>query len=332
MTHFPVSNSNLSAPHLAIFLQQKYSLGTDTKCRIIRAGINDTYAVTGDSGRYVFRVYSLNWRSEQEIKEEIRLLNMLKEQGISVSYPIADAQGEYIQLMNAPEGDRYAILYSYAPGEKLHNYDTAMHCKVGQFMARFHQVTNGQSIERVAYTPEVLLVDSLRQIETFVPADTDEMKFMQQAQQYLLDVLSSADISQLRKGIVHMDMWFDNMNIDKDGTITVFDFDFSGNGWLCMDVAYYLMQLQILEPIPEQYQAKKQAFLEGYESITPLTDEEKRLLPALGVCEYFFYLGVQCQRFDNYSSIFLSETYLKRYISQRVKRYFDFCEPGPLNV
>jgi Ser/Thr protein kinase RdoA (MazF antagonist) len=329
MTHFPVSNSNLSAPHLAVFLQEKYGLKTDTKCRIIRAGVNDTYSVADNTAKYVFRVYSLNWRTEQEVREEIRLLELLKEQGISVSYPIADAGGEYIQLMNAPEGNRYGILYSYAPGDKLHNYDADMHYKVGQFMARFHQVTNGQRIERVTYTPEVLLVDSLKQIEAFVPADTDEMSFMRKAQQYLLDVLRKADDAQLRKGIVHMDMWFDNMNIDKDGSITVFDFDFTGNGWLCMDVAYYLMQLQIIEPVLQEYQAKKEAFLQGYESITPLSNEEKRLLPALGVCEYFFYLGVQCQRFDNYSSIFLSETYLKRCISQRVKRYFDFCELGP---
>lgn len=330
MTYFPVSNSNLSAPHLAFFLHSHYGLSADTKCRIMRAGINDTYSVLGESGKYVFRVYSLGWRSETEILEEIRLLNMLRENGISVSYPVADVNGNYIQILNAPEGNRFGVLYSYAPGDKLHNYDAEMHYKVGEFMAGFHQLTAGQRIERVSYTPEVLLQDSLQQIEQFVSADTDEMKFMQRAKQYLLDVLRQADVSRLRKGIVHMDMWFDNMNIDKDGSITVFDFDFTGNGWLCMDVAYYLMQLQILEPVSQEYQSKKQAFLEGYESITPLNDEEKGLLPVLGVCQYFFYLGVQCQRFDNYSSIFLSETYLKRYISQRVKRYFDFCGLGPL--
>lgn len=331
MTHFPVSNSNLSAPHLALFLQSQYGLNTDTKCRIIRAGINDTYMVSGGADKYVFRVYSLKWRTETEIREEIRLLIMLKDNDISVSYPVADVNGNYIQILNAPEGDRFGILYSYAAGEKLHNYDADMHYKVGKFMARFHLLTAGQTIGRVTYTPEILLVNSLKQIEEFLPADTDEMKFMQKVQRYLLDVLRHADVSRLRIGIVHTDMWFDNMNITPEGKITVFDFDFSGNGWLCMDVAYYLMQLQILEPLPQEYKSKKEAFLEGYESVTPLSNEEKRLLPVLGVSLYFFYLGVQCQRFDNYSSIFLSETYLKRYVSQRVKRYFEFCELGPLS-
>jgi len=39
---------------------------------------------------------------------------------------------------------------------------------------------------------------------------------------------------------------------------------------------------------------------------------------------YFFYLGVQCQRFDNWSNVFINELYLKRFINLRVKRWADF--------
>lgn len=62
MTHFPVTNSNLSATHIELFLREKYSLRKDTKCQLIKAGINDTYLVTDNSGKFVFSVYSLNWR------------------------------------------------------------------------------------------------------------------------------------------------------------------------------------------------------------------------------------------------------------------------------
>lgn len=72
MTHFPVTNSNLSALHLGLFLQEKYGLSKDAKCQIIKAGINDTYLVSDESDKYIFRVYSLNWRTQTEIQEEIR--------------------------------------------------------------------------------------------------------------------------------------------------------------------------------------------------------------------------------------------------------------------
>ncbi len=89
MPHFPVSNSNLSAVHLGIFLQNQYLIPGNIHCRIIKAGINDTYMVDNGDDRYVFRVYSLHWRTRNEIEEELRLLNTLKAQEISISYPIS---------------------------------------------------------------------------------------------------------------------------------------------------------------------------------------------------------------------------------------------------
>jgi len=120
-----------------------------------------------------------------------------------------------------------------------------------------------------------------------------------------------------------MDIWFDNLNIDKDKEVTIFDFDFCGNGWLCCDIAYYILQINSTEKDENECRLKTEAFLNGYESITKISNEERRLLPALGVSLYFFYLGIQCQRFDNWSNTFLNETYLKRFINLLVKKYFD---------
>lgn len=328
MTHFPVTNSTLSAHHLAIFIADKYALGGDTCCRLMRAGINDTYVVENGGGKYVLRVYSYGWHTRVEIQEEINLLKELIDKRIPVSYPLPDKNGAYIHTINAPEGERFAVLFSYAPGEKLHNYEVDMHFRIGAVMAAFHNATINKRLERITYTPEVLLVQPLKQIAEFLSGDTPEMELMLSMQQYLLDALSHANIAQLRQGVVHLDIWFDNLNITGDGVATIFDFDFCGNGWLCLDIAYNLMQLYVVEPDEQEYRRKAAAFLSGYESVAAISDEERRLLPMLGVCLYFFYLGTQCQRFDNFSSVFISETYLKRYITQRIKRHFDFHKLG----
>jgi hypothetical protein len=52
----------------------------------------------------------------------------------------------------------------------------------------------------------------------------------------------------------------------------------------------------------------------------------------LGVSMYFFYLGIQCQRFDNWSNVFLNETYLTRFINLLVKKYFDENVVKNINV
>jgi Ser/Thr protein kinase RdoA (MazF antagonist) len=329
MTHFPVTNSNLSATHLGLFLQEKYSLSQNTTCQLIKAGINDTYLVTDNADKFVFRVYSLNWRSKLEIEEEIKLLNQLKENDISISYPLPDKVSNYIQTLSAPEGDRFAVLFTFASGEKQHIISEETHFQIGQLIARIHKITISQKLNRIDYTPEVILVDSLKNVSTFLKSDTVEMDFMKSAQTYLLKEFENANIAEIRQGVVHLDIWFDNLNITNDNKVTIFDFDFCGNGWLCLDIAYYILQLHNIEKYEaKDYQPKVDSFIQGYESVTPISAEEKRLIPMLGVSLYFFYLGIQCQRYDNWSNSFLSENYLKRFINGLVKRYYDIYHLG----
>ena len=329
MTHFPVTNSNLSATHIGLFLQEKYSFSQGTKCQLIKAGINDTYLVTDNSDKFVFRVYSLNWRSKTEIDEEIKMLNQLKENAISISYPLSDKENNYIQILSAPEGERFAVLFTFAPGEKQHLISEETHFQIGQLIARIHRITHDQKVNRVEYSPEVILIDSLKKLSSFLTNDTAEMNFMKSAQSYLFKEFKNADTSKIRQGVVHLDIWFDNLNITNDNKVTIFDFDFCGNGWLCLDIAYYILQLHNIEKYEaKDYQPKVDSFLKGYESITPISAEEKRLIPILGVSLYFFYLGVQCQRYDNWSNSFLSENYLKRFINGLVKRYYDIYKLG----
>jgi Ser/Thr protein kinase RdoA (MazF antagonist) len=320
---FPVTNSTLSAVHLRAFLQNKYGLDSNVSCRLLKTGINDSYLISSGDDKYVFRVYSLNWRSEKEIGEEVRLLNLLKKNGIPVSYPITDTTGNYIHELAAPEGKRYGVMFSFAKGDKMLNLPVDVHFKIGEIMAKIHQRTANLQLERVNYSPKVILVDSFDQLKKFVSADTEEMGFMASAQQYLLNELTNADADKIRNGVVHLDIWFDNLSIDKNGEVTLFDFDFCGNGWLCYDIAYYILQINSTEKDDNECRLKTEAFLNGYESITKISDEERRLLPALGVSLYFFYLGIQCQRFDNWSNTFLNETYLKRFINLLVKKYFE---------
>lgn len=328
MNPFPVISSNLSPTHLAVFVQEKYGLSNATSCNLLKAGINHTYLIKEEEKRYIFRVYSFNWRTENEILEEIRLLNLLKVNNISISYPITDKSENYIQTINAPEGERLAVMFSFAEGEKILNFEEKNHFQIGVLMAQIHQITENLDLERIDYTPQVLVGDIFNYLSNFLPSDTEEMAFMQSTQQYLLNEFAKVKLEKIRKGAVHLDIWFDNLNIAKDGKITIFDFDFCGNGWLCLDIAYYILQINSTERDEAICKSKLDSFLAGYESVSLISDEEKRILPMLGVSLYFFYIGIQCQRFDNWSNTFLNEMYLKRFINLLIKRYFDLNKLG----
>ena len=162
MSFFPVINSNLSPTHLATFVQEYYALTNNTKCNLLKAGINHTYLVKDDEKKYIFRVYSLNWRTKNEILEEINLLNLLKEHHISISYPITDKNKNYIQSINAPEGKRFGVMFSFAEGEKLLSFSEEGHFQIGVLMARIHQITQNLHLDRIEYTPKILLENPLQ--------------------------------------------------------------------------------------------------------------------------------------------------------------------------
>jgi len=322
MNVFPVTDSALSAAQLAVFVKNKYQLNAAVSARILKTGINHSYLVSNEADQFVLRVYSYQWRTEKEIEAEIRLLNLLKANGLPVSYPIQDASGQTIQYLQAPEGLRYAVLFSFAKGIKMLQFPAALHYKAGEIMAGIHRVTGNLSLDRVHYTPEVLLLESFEELKNFLPAQTEEMQYMLLLQKYLLNRLANTDRGALRKGIVHLDIWFDNMSIDNDA-LTVFDFDFCGNGLLVFDIAYYILQLYSTEKDENEFNLKKAHFLKGYESVAAISPEEMELIPAAAVSLYFFYLGVQCRRYDNWSNNFLNEIYLKRFINLLVKKWVN---------
>jgi Ser/Thr protein kinase RdoA (MazF antagonist) len=215
------------------------------------------------------------------------------------------------------------VLFSFAEGAKISNLSAETHFTIGETMARLHSATRDFDLRRVTYTADVLIRQPMNRLEQFLPATTEEMQYMRRLETFLCEAFGQFDTSQLRTGAVHLDIWFDNMNVHEDGTVTLFDFDFCGNGWLCHDVAYYLLQLNNVERDPLECEKKTNSFLAGYESLVELTAEERRMLPVLGISTYCFYLGIQCQRFDNWSNVFLSEDYLKRFVNGLVKRFAD---------
>jgi Ser/Thr protein kinase RdoA (MazF antagonist) len=285
--------------------------------------MNHLYVVTGGGYKYVLRIYTFNWRSKLDVSEELRLLRYLHSNGIPVAHPIADRNGEYIQEINAQEGVRYGVLFSYAEGKKVPKFNVQTSHTIGVTMAMIHKLTESFQVSRITYDLKSLVEDSLKRTQSVFSPRIDEMKFVAMLKEYLVAEYNKVNLKAVRTGVVHLDIWFDNMHFDSDGGITLFDFDFCGNGWLCLDIAYFLFQLYNTNPDEAEFRRKAEAFLSGYESIHPISDEEKRILPLAGLCVFLFYLGVQCDRFDIWSNIFLNEDHLRRFTGM-LKRWMAY--------
>ena len=322
MTTFPVIASILSEKDLGKFIIEKYNLNDSFECKLYRTGVNHTYFISNSNEKYVVRVYCHNWRSKNEIIEELELLKVLKDNNLPISYPISDKNEELIQEINAPEGIRYVVLFSFAEGEKV-RFITDENCfTVGSIMAKIHNVTAKKKINRVNYTCDILLEQSYNYLKPFFSEELYEMKFLKENGLEISKIFAENSLSENQKGIVHLDIWYDNFSINKENEITIFDFDNCGNGSLILDIGYFCKQLFFIEQDKNQYESKVKSFIDGYKQFRPLSEQEIKLIPEAGASIFIFYLGVQAQRFD-WSNIFLTENYLKMFVG-RIKTWIDY--------
>lgn len=315
MDYFPAISSILSPIHLSKYLIEHYALSNETQCQVIRQGVNHTYVVTDGDSKYVFRVYCLGWRSDEEITAELELLNLLKAHDVAVSYPIKSTNGEYIQQLQAVEGQRPAVLFSYAQGASIRNPSVDVCYHLGVAMAKMHQVTTGRTANRKTYDANTLVQWAFNQATSRLSSASDSMQCFHRASNQVSEQFEKADSARLRSGIVHLDLWYDNMKIAGDSEITFFDFDNCGNGWLFLDVAYCLMLLFKNEPDKTVYEQKLRHLIEGYESICTISQEERRLMPYGALAIWLHYSGVHALRFDDFANPFFSEEFLKYWLS-----------------
>lgn len=322
---FTVTNSTLSANELGEFIKRKYDLSENTECKLFRTGMNHVYMVTDVNEKYVFRVYTYNWRTKIEISEELRLLIHLNENGAPVSFPIADNLNEYIQEFNAPEGKRFGVLFSFAEGTKLDRFTPETSFYIGEALAKVHKSTVNFELNRITYNNKVLLLDSIKRTRKFFKKETSETEFLKRIAIFLENQFNHVETEKIRYGVVHLDVWFDNMHFNEDNKVTLFDFDFCGNGWLCLDISYFLFQLFNTNLNENDYKLKAENFLKGYQTITKISEEESRILPFACLAIMSYYISMQCDRYDNWTNIFLNEDHLKRFVGN-LKRWIVFNE------
>ena len=322
---FPVINSTLSPVELSGVIRQKYNLSDKTECKLFRSAMNHLYIVIDDEQKFVFRVYTHNWRTKLEIEEELRLLIYLKENNRQVAFPIADQSNQYIQEINAPEGKRFGVLFSYANGIKSAKFSQQASFFIGQALAKVHKSAENFKLNRINYNEQSLLADALVSTKLFFKNPSDEIKFLEKMTAFLTTKFGNIDKHKMRYGTVHLDVWFDNMHIENEKEVTFFDFDFCGNGFLCLDISYFLFQLLTTNLNEDEYRIKADGFLKGYETITEINNEEKKCLPFACLAIINYYISIQCDRFDYWTNIFLNEDHLKRMVGN-LKRWIAYTK------
>jgi Ser/Thr protein kinase RdoA (MazF antagonist) len=241
----PASYSTLDVHALASLLSNAYGHEV-TNCRFLTRGVGDTYLIETPENKYILRVYRGSHRSLPQIEVEMALLFALQQATIPVSYPIKDLSGNAIQPIQAIEGLRHAVLFSWAPGEPARILSEKQLHTLGHQMARFHNVSstippNG---DRWKFDFDSTLLKPLKMLKPYFKDNREDYEWLEQSANKVITRFEQLDTSKFSTGYCHFDFLPKNFHFDGD-SITFFDFDFMGYGWLAYDLAGFWQHLQL---------------------------------------------------------------------------------------
>ncbi|MBY7142960.1 phosphotransferase [Virgibacillus sp. NKC19-3] len=295
-------------------LLQGYHLGPISQCRFLTRGLNDTYLITTPRKYYIFRVYRHGWRNEEAIKFELDVLNHLHAKMYPASYPIAKRDGTYLSAIDAPEGRRYGMLFTYSKGERpAINVENAK--LIGESLGHLHRVTDdfhsdhrrgfALDLTHILDEPTSRVLPVVRRVlGKEIEGDMHEI---------VENIKTTLGHKNLELGFCHGDFHNHNMHMN-NGVLEIFDFDSGAMGFRAYDVAVSWWNL--LTNYGKQEEECWDVFLNGYFSQRRLDKDDVDSLPIFITARRFCLLGTMLQNDDVWGTNWINKQSLELFVLQ----------------
>ena len=267
--------TKLSENNLKDFFS-KYNLGKLLKFQGIQEGIeNSNYFVKTDSGKFILTVYEKRVE-EKDLPFFMGLMKNIFNKNFPSPEPIINKNGNYITEIFGKK----AAVVSFLEGTSKKNLTPGNCHEVGIYTAKLHTITKNLNIKRT----NRLSVNSWRLIYRKIQRDCSKIyPDLTKIIERNLEVIEDKWPKNIPRGIIHADLFPDNIFFKGSKLTGIIDFYFSCYDFYALEIAICLNAL-CFEGKNENLSfnvTKAKKFIDGYSSIRKLTEEEKESLKIL---------------------------------------------------
>jgi homoserine kinase type II len=257
---------------LAAFITS-YDVGELLSYKGIAEGVENTnYLLHAEKGQFILTIYEK--RVEQaDLPFFLGLMDHLAKSGLTCPTPVRDASGQTLRML----AGRPAAMVTFLEGLWIRRPQVRHCAAVGAVMARMHLAAADFQLRRT----NALGVAGWRPLFERFRARADEITpglaaIIEQELAHQ-ETHWPADLPQ---GIIHADLFPDNVFFLGDALSGVIDFYFACNDALIYDVAVAL-NAWCFETDHSFNITKGHALLKGYQSVRPISPREREVLPLL---------------------------------------------------
>ncbi|MXN51191.1 homoserine kinase [Shinella sp. AETb1-6] len=264
--------TDITEDDLSSFLTA-YDAGTLLSYKGIAEGVeNSNFLLHTTKGPFILTLYEKRV-DRNDLPFFLGLMHHLAERGLSCPLPLPRKDGALLGELSG----RPAAMISFLEGMWLRK-PAARHCReVGIALAKMHLAGDGFQIRR----ENALSVEGWRPLWEKSAARADEVEAgLQKEIGQELHYLEAHWPGNLPEGVIHADLFPDNVFFIGDDLSGLIDFYFACNDCLAYDVAICL-NAWCFEKDGSYNLTKGMALLAGYESVRPLSGDEAAALPLL---------------------------------------------------
>jgi homoserine kinase type II len=250
-----------------------YDLGAVTAMKGIAEGVeNSNYLLVTERGQFILTLYEKRVDAA-DLPFFLGLMEHLAEHGINCPLPVRNREGTALGRL----AGRPAAIVTFLPGVWVRR-PRAEHCTaLGGALGSFHLagrafgLTRRNALSVSGWRP--LFDNCLGRADAVQPGLGAEI-----ARE--LDVLEQSWPADLPTGVIHADLFPDNVFFLNDKLSGLIDFYFACNDMLVYDVAICL-NAWCFEPDASLNVTKARGLLSAYQAVRPLSAKETAALPLL---------------------------------------------------
>lgn len=257
-----------------------YSLGTLLELQGIASGIENTnYFVTTSNGRFVLTLFEK--LHAHELPFYLNLMAHLARHGIPCPSPVADRHNEFLGELNG----KPACIVSRLAGKSLTAPTTDNCAAVGAMLGQMHEA--GLSFSSTMKNPRdsTWRASAAKHVMPFLTAPDAALLRSE------IDFHEQHPLVSLTHGIVHADLFRDNVLFDGERVGGLIDFYFASNDCLLYDVAITVNDW-CMGAAGKLDEARTRALLDAYNEVRPFTPHEATMWQvALRVAALRFWIS-----------------------------------------
>ncbi|MGE0749145.1 MAG: homoserine kinase [Variibacter sp.] len=264
--------TDVSAEELAAFLA-RYDIGELLSYKGIAEGVeNSNYLVHTARGHYILTLYEKRVERD-DLPFFLGLMEHLAARGLTCPQPVKGRDGEALGVL----AGRPAAMVTFLDGMWIRR-PSVWHCAaLGEALAKLHVAGQDFPLRR----PNALSVTGWRPLYERAQGRGDTLKAGLCGEiGSELAQLEAAWPSGLPQGVIHADLFPDNVFFLGNALSGIIDFYFACTDTLAYDVAICL-NAWCFESDHSFNVTKGRALLQGYGRVRPLSDAEQAALPVL---------------------------------------------------